>query len=165
MTVDYPWNGMIEYFTKNWTNRNIWKIKDFGYEFNDLLHNAYLTFIKCKNTGSKPKTIQEFIAYYKIALERMVNFISIEERKIREQVSYLEDNEMLYDELTVDDGCSLTNIDIIFAPEHIKKAIIRILERADSGEEINNKLICSDLGINHKRNNIFKEVLSYLRGK
>ena len=93
------WEGPIEGYSKNYVAKRLFKLEPLGYEFCDLVQEAYLVFLKCKRMY-EPENAKHFMSLYKTALrnkffdlwypKRSEPFLLVELEEIHESFSNIE---------------------------------------------------------------------------
>lgn len=84
--MEIKWEGVVEAFSKSFSKRNLKRINQPGYEFEDLFHDCYIVFAQCRNTF-KGDNIAQFIKMYKVSLNNMVKDMirkEIQDREVEE---------------------------------------------------------------------------------
>jgi len=162
------WDGIIERFAKKVIAKNLWRVLKYGYEYDDLYCESYLVFLKCKEkfTGSN---IKMFMAYFKKSLLNRLCSISL---KVKEYNEYIIDKNVHEMEIESEDNQDFWEI-LKNVPKEIQMVVDLILECPSEILDMvgakkkkrrwshNNKLLCSMLGIDHKRHDLIYEIKNY----
>lgn len=73
------WEGVVEGYSKNQVSKNLWRFSSIGYEYEDVLHECFIVFDKCKK-GFTGKDAPQFMEYYKIALNNAFTDLCLKAR-------------------------------------------------------------------------------------
>ena len=169
------WKGCNEKYAMNYIWKNLWRYEAIGFQFEDLLSEAFLAFIKCKK-GFKGTSPRQFMAYYKVGLKNHLFKMRVDSVLDKE---YLVSGCVSNMELLSEQEGDLKEM-ISQAPNEIKEVVSLIINmpmevmkdigflRKGSRGFFNNKKVCKMLGYCHKRynfvellQNYFKEVTFY----
>jgi hypothetical protein len=168
------WTGPIEGYSKNYISRQLYKLEPLGYEFCDLINEAYLVYDKCKRKYGDTDSPKHFMALFKTALNR--HFFDLwyprrEEPFKRLEVENIESISPFGD--IEEEG--IFQILLGEAPREIKEVLSHIFNAPDEVLDLIgfhdrrrgrslvscNKKLCALLGYDHKKTNLMVLVKTY----
>jgi DNA-directed RNA polymerase specialized sigma24 family protein len=148
--MEIKWEGAVQAFTLNFTKRNLFRLRELNYEFNDLYHDCWIKFTECKG-NFKGENIAQFIAFYRTSLNNMITDL-----QRRNQLEF--EAEEMEEDIPINDDFKHK---IVTAPKPIQDVLRFIYDETTDLEPFktkagfsNNKLLCKMLGYNPRNINL-----------
>lgn len=169
------WEGVIEGYTKNYISRNLWRFEIRGFEFDDLLHEAWLVFATCRDKY-QVEDPKHFMGLYKTSLHNY--FYDLMKRCIEEKTSrhQLGEEESLEDAIAIEEESTLRVL-LTQAPIEVKQVLSLMFHaptellqdlgfcRPTTGRQrsMTNTKLCRMFGYDPKEYDLIGSVQSFLK--
>lgn len=166
------WEGTLEGYVKKVIHKDCWKYKKYGYEYEDLLNEAWIVYNNCKEKYIV-NTKAHFVSLYKKSLythfTEILIFSDVRNRRNRRRKKHIDLTDNLENVSKNDDY----NLDLIFddAPSLIKN-VYEILTSKEKMIQLNinpekkitNQILHKALGIREHSINLIDMLKAYISG-
>lgn len=150
----------VEGMCRGFAHTFLFKVKSFGYEYNDLFHDCYIKYNTICNLYPNLEDLSDF---KKILNKALVNMVV----DIQRQIQYQEEYVIYYNDYDNEEYFLASPQDIEFkylvknAPSNIKRSLGVVYDAIGTRDcRITNNFLCKKLGLNR---NTHKNVLNDLR--
>lgn len=167
------WEGVIEGYSKNYIQKNLWKYVHLDFEREDLLHEAVIVFCDCRDKYKDTvDTPQHFMALFMTALHNRFWEIAQESCSTKENVVDEDVLDVRGINIHIGEEGSL-RILIKQAPQEIKEVLVlafnapaELLDAIGFNEKgsrnfFNNVKLCNMLGKDPKRIDLVQQMRDY----
>lgn len=169
------WPGPVEGYVKNYIRTNLWRYEALGYDFDDLINEAWIVFARCTK-NHEFKSPEHFMGFFKTALHN--SFFDIMKKSIKELKyrKFIDNEETTIEDFSQVEEQGTLRVLLSQAPKEIKEvfnllfnAPTEILEALGFGmvtkrgqKMLSNRKLCSFLGYNPTNVNLIKMIKEYL---
>lgn len=166
------WEGPIEGFSRNFARLQLYKLQPIGFEFDDIVQEAYIVFDKCKTTYPDLDTAKHFMSLYKIALRRRLFDIWYPKRNEQFLLTELDN---FVEEFKDVEREGFFRVLLSEAPKEIKEVLSLLFRAPDEVLELlglsqkrkgrsiesSNRKLCALFGYDYRKVNVISLIKTY----
>jgi DNA-directed RNA polymerase specialized sigma subunit len=162
-------NKMVNNYCKTLSRKNLWRVKNLGYEYEDLLQECAIVHLNCVANFDNIHKAQ-FMKYFKVSLNNMITDLSNKSRKeeeLKNKVMDKSDGLNSYDPVPE----IMLNLQISTSPRVIKDIINLADNMSDSRKGKyrkglkNNRFLCFTLGFKPYKTNLVSYFKKCIQGE